>query len=577
MEQKRQTFLEGALVLTAATLVVKVIGALFKIPLANILGGVGMSYFTSAYDIFAPLYSLAVSGLGVAVSRVVSEAVVSGGQATLGHVLGASRKLFLVLGFSGSVLLAVCSGGFSRLINNPGASVAIYAIVPAIFFSCVTAIYRGYYQGMSNMIPTARSRVLEAVVKLCAGTALSFGVTRYLQQRYLQTGMVMGIAAATPAEANLTIFQYSAAAAILGVTLSTAAGAWFMRRYFRLHGGTITRPTQRKERTLQRDIARRLLKIAIPISLATLVVNLTSLIDLMSVMNCLKSAIARDSQTILEMYRGLIPEAITTDILPEYLYGSYSGLAFSLFNLIPAITADLGISAIPVVTRSWISGNREQLSETISSILRITLMVALPAGLGISVLAGPILHFLYPARVMEATIITPVLRVMGISSILVAVTTPINSILQAIGRERIPLFALSLGAMVKLVTNFFFVSQPQLNIQGVPFGSLFCYGLIILISTISLARAGRVRLGIFTTFLKPLFCAVLSAGSAYCAYYLIFASYGNTLRLLGAVAFAVGIYLFMLLLTKTITKTDAQMLPGGEKIVKTLEKLHAIS
>ena len=576
MNHKRQNFLEGAIVLTTATLVVKVIGALFKIPLANILGGVGMSYFVSAYDIFTPIYSLTVTGLSVAVSRVVSEAAVSGGRDTLGHVLGAARRIFLLLGVLGSLLLALFARGFSSLINNPGSAAAIYAIVPAIFFSCVTAAYRGYCQGLSNMVPTAKSQVLEAVVKLTAGTALSFGVTRYLQQTFLATGEVLGHAAATPAQANLWIFQYSAAAAILGVTLSTAAGALYMHLYFKASGGKVIRPTQRRDRLQQRDIGRRLLSIAIPISLATLVVNLTSIIDLMSVMNCLKGAITRDSAAILSMYSGLIPPEVTLDVLPEYLYGSYSGLAFSLFNLIPSITAALGISAIPSVTASYLSGSRERLNETVGSILRITLMVALPAGLGLSVLSGPILTLLYPARTMEAAIITPVLRVMGISSILVAVTTPINSILQAIGRERLPLLALSMGAVVKLGTNFFLVSQPQINIQGVPYGTLFCYGLIILISSAVLIFGAGIRLPLFSIFVKPLFCAGLCAATAHYAYGFLFASHGNTLRVLVAIAAAALVYVLALLLTGTITKADAEMLPGGKKIVKTLEKMRFI-
>lgn len=576
MNHRRQSFLEGAIVLTTATLAVKVIGALFKIPLANILGGVGMSYFGSAYDIFNPIYSLTVTGLSIAVSRVVSEATVSGGRDTLGHVLGAARRLFFTLGVLGAVLLALVSRGFAGLINNPGSATAIYAIVPAIFFSCMTASYRGYYQGLSNMLPTAKSQVLEAVVKLVTGTALAFGVTRYLQNIYLRTGEVLGHAAQTPGEANLWIFQYSAAAAVLGVTISTAVGALYMAVYFRTHGGRVIRPERRSDRQQQKEIGRRLLSIAIPISLATLVVNLTSLIDLMSVMNCLRQAILQDADTLLTMYRGLIPPEVSLDVLPEYLYGSYSGLAFSLFNLIPSITAALGVSAIPAVTGAYVSGNRAQLNQTVGSILRITLIVALPAGLGLSVLSGPILNLLFPARAMEAAIIAPVLRVMGISAILVAVTTPINSILQAIGRERLPLLALSVGAVVKLVTNFSLVSHPEINIQGVPYGSLLCYAIIILISSAVLALGSGIRLPLFSTLIKPLFCAGLSAMAAYAVYSPVANRLGNTLGVGSAIGAAGLVYLLALILTKTITETDIEMLPVGEKIRKTLEKKRLI-
>lgn len=571
MKRNSQSFLEGAILLTLSTLVVKVIGALFKIPLANILGGVGMSYYVSAYDIFTPIYSLTVTGLGVAASRLVSERAAVLGRAGGQNVLQASRRLFLLLGFLGMGLLFVSAPAFARAINNPGAALAIYAIAPAIVFSCVSAVYRGYFQGMTNMIPTAKSQVLESCTRLAAGTALSYGVTLLLRRRYLETGEVMGRAFVSLEEANLFIFRFSAAAAILGVTISTMAGALYIRGKYQRE-----EPSGYEGKTGE-SLVPQLLRIAVPISLSTLVVNLTSVIDLISVMNCLKTAIASDGASIRLMYEGLIPAAVTDDILPEYLYGSYSGLAFSLFNLAPAITAALGVSALPAVTRAYARRDGGQLTRTVNSVLRITLMTALPAGLGLSALAGPILRFLFPARLMEAAIITPVLQVMGISTILVAVTTPVNSILQATGHEKLTLGVMLAGAVVKLLTNYRLVSRPELNIQGVPYGSLLCYGLILLVSLGYLRFGVKIRLDFFQVLGKPMFCALLCAGGAYSGYYALFSRFSASIRLLAAIALGGCVYLAALLLTRTLTKSDLEMLPNNEKMKKTLEKHGLIS
>ncbi len=575
MRRRDQSFLEGAVVLTLSTLTVKVIGALFKIPLANILGGVGMSYFVSAYDIFTPIYSLTVTGLGVAASRLVSERAACAGPEGGEQVLRASRRLFLLLGLMGMGLLFLFARPFSRAINNPGAFLAICAIAPAVVFSCVSATYRGYFQGMTNMVPTAGSQVLESLTRLLAGTVLSYGTTLLLRERYLDTGEVLGRSFATLGEANLFIFRFSAAAAILGVTASTLVGAVYIRgRYRREAGG---RGPRRRQGSAAPGLAWELLRIAVPISLSTLVINLTSVIDLMSVMNCLKTAIVRDGAAIRLMYDGLIPAAVTDDLLPEYLYGSYSGLAFSLFNLAPAITAALGVSALPAVTRAYAGGQDHRMEETVNSVLRIALMAALPAGLGLFALAGPILRFLYPARLMEAAIITPVLRVMGISTILVAVTTPINSVLQATGREKLTLGMMLAGAGVKLATNFRLVSRPELNIQGVPYGSLLCYGLIVVVSLLCLRVVVGVRLHFVQVFCKPFFCAALCAGGAYSGYTLLFYRASPSLRLLMAIALGGGIYLFALLLTGAVLKSDLEMLHINEKIRKALAKLRLIS
>ncbi len=573
-----QSFLEGAIVLTAATCIVKIIGALFKIPLANILGGGGMSYFVSAYDIFTPLYSLTVTGLGIAVSRVVSEYVSQRAYGNVKAVLRAARRIFWTMGIAGALLLALAAPAFVRVISNPGALLSVYAIAPAIIFSCISSIYRGYYQGLSNMVPTAKSQVLEAAVKMLAGTALSYGVTVAMRARYSAAGQLLGQSFATTEEADILIFQYSAAAAVLGVTLSTVAGALYIGWHHRRAAPhSLILASQKPATHSTSYLGRDLIRIAIPISLSTLVVNLSALIDLTSVMNCLTAAIRQDASVILTMYRGLIPAEITGDILPEYLYGSYSGLAFSIFNLIPSLTAAMGISALPSVTRAWAAKDRQELENTVSSVLRISLMVALPAGLGISVLAGPILNLLYPARAMEAAIIAPVLRVMGISAIFVAAATPINSILQAIGRERLPLAVLTVGAVIKLSTNLVLVSRPEINIQGVPYGTLFCYLFIVVISTVALVRLSGLRLSFWKVLVKPAFCAIVSAMAAYSSYHLLFTGASSSLRVLATIGVTAGVYGVMILLTKTITTSDVQMLPINEKVVKTLEKLGVIS
>ena len=175
------------MLLTLSTLIVKVIGALFKIPLANILGGVGMSYYVSAYDIFTPIYSMTATGLGIAASRLVAEQAAVFGAEGGREVLRASRRVFLLLGLLGMGLLLALAPAFARTINNPGATLAVCAIAPAVVFSCISAVYRGYFQGMTNMIPTAKSQVLESLVRLTAGTALSYGVTLFLRRSYFDT------------------------------------------------------------------------------------------------------------------------------------------------------------------------------------------------------------------------------------------------------------------------------------------------------------------------------------------------------------------------------------------------------
>ena len=168
----RQSIVQGAVILTASTLIVKFVGALFKIPLANILGGVGMSYFVSAYDVLIPIYSMTVTGLGVAVSRMVSQQGEGNGSAA--SILKTARVMFFIIGSCSAALLFFGAAPLTGLIGNPSAALSVCCIAPSVLFSCLSSAYRGYFQGRQNMLPTAKSQILEACVKLVAGISAAW-------------------------------------------------------------------------------------------------------------------------------------------------------------------------------------------------------------------------------------------------------------------------------------------------------------------------------------------------------------------------------------------------------------------
>lgn len=161
MEQRhRHGYLYGTMVLAAGTVVVKLIGALFKIPLTNILGGVGMSYFNVAYELYYPLYALFVSGVPVAVSKLVSESMACGRARDARKLLRVAGAAFLAVGAAGSLLMFFGAGWFSARVQNPGSVWAVRMLSPALFFGCLMAALRGYWQGMQDMAPTAVSQIV---------------------------------------------------------------------------------------------------------------------------------------------------------------------------------------------------------------------------------------------------------------------------------------------------------------------------------------------------------------------------------------------------------------------------------
>lgn len=199
-------------------------------------------------------------------------------------------------------------------------------------------------------------------------------------------------------------------------------------------------------------------------------------------------------------------------------------------------------------------------------------MIAFPAGFGICALAEPILTLVYQADPASIPIAAPILRVLGIAAIFVALSSPTNSMLQAIGRVKVPVRLMLIGGFLKLAVNFSLVPIPSVNIQGAPFGTLLCYMTIICISVPTLCRAAGVRLRFGKVFLKPLFAGALCGITAWAGYGLLSRVAGNTISTSFSILAAGIVYVVVLFLTHGVEKYDILMLPKGEKIAKLLEK-----
>ena len=582
MSSKKQNFLQGALILSAAAIIVKVIGAVYKIPLMNIIGGEGFGYYNTAYTIFTPLYTIATAGIPVAVARMVSECVTLGRYRDVRRIFQISMTCFLVTGTAGSLIMLFGSKFLaSTVCNNPGATLAVIMLSPAVFFLCMTSAYRGYYQGLRNMYPTAISQIIEAVVKVLVGLSLTLVVMNWGIAEYNKNGSFYGIDLGISSEglsAASAVAPIAAAAAIGGVMISTMVGMLYMMLHYRLRGDGITQAElyDAPEAQPRSALLNTLITISIPVCLATLSTNITNLIDLVSLMSRMEYAIRLDHLTVLGMYEGLLPAELGLDGLPNYLYGVYSGRPVTLFNLVPAIATTFGTAALPSVAAAWTSHNRHRIKASIDTVLRLTTIVAIPAGFGLSVLAKEILTLLYPMRLTEVEIAAPLLKVMGITVVFVCTCASCHSILQGIGKERLPLFFMLAGAGVKLAVNYIFVAIPSLNIQAAPYGSLICYILIMIMDIAAINRSARIRVNLYAVFIKPLFAGALCAAGAKFAYVFGNIFLSDNLSTVFAIGIAVIIYGVTMLLIKGITKKDFLMIPKGEKIAKILEKIHLI-
>ncbi len=563
MKSKGQSFVSGAATLMLAAVVVKIIGALFKIPLTRILGGEGMGYYMTAYSVFNPIYALSVAGFPVAVSKLTAAAIAKGRRRDRQRIISVALILFPLIGLLLFGVIYFAAPFFVTAVGNQNALRSVRAIAPAVFFCCITSVFRGYYEGSRNMVPTAFSQVVEAVVKLLVGLFLAFRCVENGIYSFSTTGSVFGVAAASRAEAMTVIAPYAAAAAVSGVAISTAAGSVVIALYHLLQKSAQA-PGQAGMSSAK--TASLLIGMALPVSAGALVTNISSIIDLVSVMNRITFAAQHDWDALCRSHPEAMLQTMHAERVANFLYGSYTGLAITIFNLVPALTAAIGTCALPMIAALSSQGRMSQLRQQVESVIRVTVIIAMPMGLGICCLSGPILSTIFDSNPIEVAIAAQLLRPMGIAAVFVAVAGAVNSMLQAVGRVYVPVKMMLGGALIKFLINWALISVPEINISGAPWGTLGCYLFIMLGGTAALMRTIDGDIGLFPMFLRPFFASVLCCVTALTALDVFGGWYSDRLALALAVLCGGCVYLITLLLSGGIQENDLYLLKSDSKI-----------
>ena len=521
--QRKQSFLSGAAILAGAVAVTKVLGALYKIPLGNLLDSQGMAHFYAAYNVYNLLLMLSTAGLPLAASRLVARSETLGRHDQARQVFRCALALLGGVGLLFSALMFCLPEAMANALHDPMAAAAIRVLAPSVLCVCLTSAIRGYTQGLGDMTPTAISQVIESACKLVVGLGLCWFLLR---------------SGAAP--------ETGAAGAIAGVTCGTALGflflLWALHRCPRQHGGPVE-PTG--------ETLRQLLKIGVPITVAGGAMSLMTLLDQSLVLGTLQSRLGLSAKAAAELYG-------------QYAFG------MTLFVLPPSFIYPLSVSLIPAITQAKARHDEGTAARLTASALRITALLAFPMGAGLSVLAGPILQLLYPAVPETAQAAAYHLTVLGIASIFVCLMVVTNGILQANGRESVPIWTLLACGVLKIVTNYLMVGNPDMGIRGAPVGTLYSYALIVVLNMIAVHRCMKGQVDFFRCLWRPGLCTAVMALAARSAYGLLAAHVSQNLAAVAAIAAAAAVYVILALALGAVTADDLRHFKKGEKWVQRL-------
>ena len=579
----QQSLVEGAFILTIGIVLVKLIGAIFKIPLTNIIGEAGMGYFNSAYSLYLPVYTVAASGFPAALARQVSENMTLGRYRDVEKCRRIARNIFLITGSLGFVAMIAIGFVLTNLSISSNAIYSILMMSPSVFFCCMMSSYRGYNEGLRNMIPTAVSQVIEAIVKLIFGLGLAIIIVKYGENQFYNAAEIAGAAAGggvsvrifgrvchTLNDARNAVYPFASAATLFAISMGSAFGLLYMVIRTKKKGVGFTKEqlAAAPEPKPTKDIVKTFFKIGIPIALGVLALNLTQLIDLLTIQSQLQTL---DIGLLREQYGSLL-DSVDDDPkeISNFLYGAY-GLGVTIYNLVPYVVQSLGTSGLPNLSAAWVVNDRAKIKENINAVIKISVLIAFPAGFGLFALAPEILSLLYVGKA-GAVICIPMMRVLGIMVMVGSLAAPLNSMLQAIGKQDVPVKLMLIGAVIKISLNYILVGTQTINIKGAPYGSVACYAFIAVMSIIILCRTSKVSLNIMSTFVKPFIAAGLCGLAAFGAQQVLNMFISSRISVVVSIGAAVLVYIISLFVLKVVSKADIEMLPKGEKIAKTLEK-----
>lgn len=488
MTQKQKTLIGGVSILGVAGIICKVVGVLYRIPLAHLIGPEGMGVYHKVYPAYNLLLTISSAGLPVAISRMVAHYVTREDPRCARRIFAMAMRMLLILGIVTTALMLLFSGTLAAWQGAEETRLGYMAIGPSLFFVCVMSAYRGFLQGQRNMVPTAVSQLIEQIGRVFIALPLAY------------LGMQRGGIA------------WGAAGALLGSTTAEGAALLFMLFQHRRADRTLDAVPQRidGDTLANRAIMSRLIRVAIPITLGACIVPLAGFIDSIMLTQLMEGAgMAREEALIR--------------------YGAYAGPVLTLINVPTALAMAMSTNLVPDIASGLARGDRAFVAKETGIGLRMAAVIGFPCSIGMSLLAQPILYLCYRGSYTAAqlNVAAELLQISSLTIVLFTMVQATSGILQGAGKQRIPMYTLVIGVALKIALNYTLVRIPGVDIHGAPWASLLCYTASMLPNLYFVSKYTGYRFRVLDVAVKPLLCAGIMGGAVWALWHFGFGDPGR--------------------------------------------------
>ena len=544
-KKKESNFVVQGSILAVASIVVRIIGIAYRIPMINIIGDEGMGYYGTAFNVYNIALLLSSYSLPLAVSKMVSARLAGKQYRNAARILRAALCYATIVGAFAAAVIWFGADFFARdVFFMPYAAFALKTLAPTVWIMAYLGVFRGYFQGQGTMVPTAFSQVFEQIVN----AIISVAAGSFLFNEALKTEVLK----------NQTGTGYSNAWGAAGGTIGTGAGA-FTALIFLLFLFAISRNVRRRQ--IRRDqtefvesykeITRVLFFTVVPVILSSAIYNLNSVLD--------NGILAYNFKTL-----GQGDEFAS-------IWGVYTGKYHLLINVPMAISNALSSSLIPSVSRAVAMGDKKLVRERVASAIRFSCFVAIPSTVGLTVLAGPVNNLLFSG---DNTLAIRMTIYGSLAVVFYSVSTVTNAILQGIDKMRLPIFHAVISLVLHLIALEIMALGFHMGIYSMVFANILFAVFMCLMNARSIRNLLGYRQEMKKTVVIPVIASAVMGVVAAGVYYGFHAILPSNIICLGVsiILAAAAYFLVYILVDKTASERLSRM-PGGAYLVRIAQRI----
>lgn len=540
-KKKYNSFLVQGSILAIASIITRIIGLLYRVPLTNIIGLPGNDYYGSAYDIYSMVLLISSYSIPLAVSKEMSAKIALKQYRNAKKIFNAAMIYAVVVGGAAALI----TFGISFFIKD-GMALALRVLSPTIFFSAILGVFRGYFQGHGSMMPTSISQIIEQIMNAIGSVLMAWIMTRPY------------VALATQA-AQEKIYVVGAAGSAAGTGIGVVIGLIFVILIYVMYQPRARRRIIRDHTRVEnsyRDIFILILLTITPVIFSTFIYNISGSLDMI-------------------LYKWLVPKTGLPANIQSTFLGTYYGHYKVLINVPIALASAISTAMIPSITAAIARNETEEANSKVDMSIKFTMLISIPAAFGIAALARPILTLLFRSTITDTSVKLLILG--AVTIILYALSTVTNGVLQGIGKLKIPVYHSIISLILHVIVLVPLLYLAKLHVYAILIATMFFAFNMCCLNQIALKKHLDYSMDYLKVFVIPGICSLIMAGASYGVYHGLYTFiHSNSFCLAIAIVVAVIVYFILMLLLKGITESELKQFPKGTLLLKAAKKCKLI-